>query len=593
MKKFSSDFETTTDKVSDTETWVWAWSCCDIDDINYIKYGNNIESFINFCIELKNSTHYFHNLKFDGLFIIDYLYRKLNMRCLNPNEKPQNNTFSVLINKMNVVYSIEVYFYKKGKSWVKIKFLDSLKIIPMSVDKIAKEFKLPINKLTINYDEYRSQNHKLTDIEKAYITNDVKIVAMALKQFFDNGDTKITAGSNALNAFKKTLSNDKKQMQYIYRKLYPVLSNEINEDIRKAYKGGYVYVNPNYQNQILYDMLVFDKNSMYPSHMRNRDMPYGEPIFFEGKYDGVCKFYIQHLFCKFKVKKGMVPTIQLKNNSSFISTEYIRDSRKTKKNENIDEAIELFLSNLDLELFLTHYDVWELEYINGWAFKTNRGVFNQFIDANYTIKCTSTGGIRMLSKLKLNSLYGKYATNIDVTGKITVFEKDKKLNEKIVKFKTPIDENGNKLQLFREPEYTPLGVAITAYARYDLITTIDKLGGENENSRFVYCDTDSVHILGYENPTFIPQDDAKLDYWKQESKVNKAIFLRAKTYLEEINLGNGKTKLNVKCAGMPKNIKDTVSFNNFKIGFKSGAKLKPKIVKGGVLLVNSPFEIKE
>ena len=69
--------------------------------------------------------------------------------------------------------------------------------------------------------------------------------------------------------------------------------------------------------------------------------------------------------------------------------------------------------------------------------------------------------------------------------------------------------------------------------------------------------------------------------------------MRAKTYLEEIIDKQGNKSLNVKCAGMPKNIKNTVTWENFHIGFQSGEKLKPKIVKGGVLLVKTPFEIKE
>lgn len=593
MKTYSSDFETTTEKVCSTETWVWAWGCVNIEDENDISFGNDISQFIDKCKLDKQSVHYFHNLKFDGVFIMDYLMRELGFTCLKPEEKPRENTFSVLMNKMNVIYSITIYFRKVKKRWNKTTIYDSLKILPYSVEKIAEDFKLPISKLEIDYDKYRPKGYIMNEEEKEYLLHDIKIVAMALKSIFDNGDTKMTAGSNALQNFKDTFDEDRKRQEYKYRKLYPVIDPIINEDIRKAYRGGYVYVNPNYQNKDLKEMLVFDKNSMYPSHMRYRDMPYGQPTFFEGEYVGSSKFYIQHLSCKFRLKKGYVPTIQLKGSCYYNATDYIRDSTIDRNGDSVDEPIELFLSNLDLGLFLKHYDVWELEYINGWAFRTNKGVFNQFIDSNYKIKCNSKGAIRLNAKLRLNSLYGKFATNIDVTGKYAIFEYDKKLNEKIVKFVFNKDENDEIIHQYRDSEYTALGVAITSYARYDLITLIDKLGGEKPDSRFVYCDTDSLHIIGYEIPDFIPQDDKKLDFWKKESVVTNARFLRAKTYLEEIIDCDGKKSLNVKCAGMPKNIKNTVTWENFHIGFKSREKLKPKIVKGGVLLVKTPFKIKE
>lgn len=597
MNIYSSDFETTTVVVSDKESWVWLWACNDINNSEITHYGNSINTFIDFCIREKQSKHYFHNLKFDGIFIIDYLFRELGYRCLNPDEKPKEQTFKTLINNMNVFYMIEIYFSydKSRKQWNKATIYDSLKIIPFSVDKIAKDFGLPINKLSIDYDLYRSKNHTPTQEELDYITHDVKIVSLALKRLFDVGDVKMTASGNALANFKSTLtdSKSKKYIEKKYRRLYPILDRHIDDDIRKAYRGGYVYVNPNYQGKTLYNLLVFDKNSMYPSHMRHQWLPYGNPKFFEGEYDGNSRFYIQHLFARFKVKPGMVPTIQVKKGTHFNATEYITDSTIDKHGNSIDEPIELFLSNLDLELFKSHYDIIEIDYINGWEFKTNKGVFNEFIDTNYKIKCTSKGAVRLSSKLRMNSGYGKFASSTDVTGKVVKFEFNDKYDTETVKFDVPRDEDGEPYKLYKDAEYTALGVAITAYARYDLITKIDKLGGIGEDSTFVYCDTDSLHILDIgQDLSFIPVDDVKLNYWKNESVVTKAKFLRAKTYVEEIKVKNG-VELNVKCAGMPKNIRKQVTFDNFKIGFKSGNKLKPQIVPGGVLLIDTPFEIKE
>lgn len=92
---------------------------------------------------------------------------------------------------------------------------------------------MDINKLQIDLNKPREKNHKLTLEEISYIRNDVEIVARALKHNFDNGLTKYTLSSNALNEFIKTITRDK----YLY--YFEQLPYDIDKDIRQAYKGRY------------------------------------------------------------------------------------------------------------------------------------------------------------------------------------------------------------------------------------------------------------------------------------------------------------------------------------------------------------------
>ena len=70
MKRYTADFETCT-WLKD-ETYVWAWAVCDIDNNDHIDIGTDIKDFFDYMI--KNPGKYlFHNLKFDGEFIISYL----------------------------------------------------------------------------------------------------------------------------------------------------------------------------------------------------------------------------------------------------------------------------------------------------------------------------------------------------------------------------------------------------------------------------------------------------------------------------------------------------------------------------------------
>ena len=146
----------------------------------------------------------------------------------------------------------------------KVTIIDSLKIIPFSVSQIAKSFGLTESKLEIDYLKERSRNHRLTSEEKEYIKNDVVIVAKALNVIFKEGLTKMTQGSNALFDYKEILTKSK------FSHYFPSLPKEIDEEIRKAYKGGFTYLNPIYKEKDLGSGVVIDVNSLYPSCMKYR-----------------------------------------------------------------------------------------------------------------------------------------------------------------------------------------------------------------------------------------------------------------------------------------------------------------------------------
>ena len=227
MKKFTADFETVT--WLENVTYVWAWAVCEIGNEKNLQIGNNIESFIEFCKNEKNADFYFHNLEFDGEFII-YWALKNGFKHITDKKEIADNTFTTLISDMGMFYQITLYYKVGNKKVHKTTFYDSLKIIPFSVEQIAKSFNLPISKLTLDYNKSREKGHILTEEEKAYIKNDVLIVAKALKVLFDENLKKMTQGSNALNDFKEIISKSK------FEHYFPELDFEVDKDLRKAYK---------------------------------------------------------------------------------------------------------------------------------------------------------------------------------------------------------------------------------------------------------------------------------------------------------------------------------------------------------------------
>lgn len=567
---YVADFETTTD-IKDCR--VWAWCVCSIENPEMLFYGTNVESFINHCKD-HGGTYHFHNLAFDGEFILWYLMSQ----GFEYSEKQKDRSFKSLISNTGKFYQLSVCFEKKPKKKsISAVFKDSLKKLPMSVAAIAKSFKLPISKLEIDYSAPRPIGHLLTQQEKDYIRNDVQIVAEALKVQHDKGLTKLTVGSDALTQYKDIIGSK-------WKDYFPVLNVEMDKMIRKAYRGGYTYANPRYQadskhqNRTVGAGSVYDVNSLYPWVMYCKELPIGKPVYFRGEYkeDEQYPLYIQFLTCHCEIKENHLPTLQIKNNPFYMETEYISVT---------DGAVDLALTNVDLKLLEDHYDVTVISYNGGYMFQKAKGMFKEYIDYWMHIKETTTGGIRMVAKLMLNSLYGKFATNPDVTPKIPYLKDDGSVGYRL----------GEKE--IRDPVYTPMGCFITAYARDKTIRTAQEVF-----DRFMYADTDSIHVLGTEAVEGIEVHPTELGAWKHESNFDTAKYVRAKTYVENIvqvgEVVEGKYTMvdvepymDVKCAGMPADLKKNITFDNFKRGLQLSGKLRPKHVRGGIVLEETTFTL--
>lgn len=577
---YTADFETTTDP---KDCRVWAYGICEIGKPENFFYGNSMDSFMTW-LKKNPATYYFHNLKFDGEFILCWLFEN-GFRHVENKRELDAKTFCTLISDKGQFYSMEICFSRKGRTLNKTIIYDSLKILPFSVAVIAKGFNLPISKLEIDYKEYRPIGHELTPHEVDYLRNDVDIVARALSTLFDQGLTKMTQGSNALFDYKRIVTAKN------FNKWFPI--PDYDYDVRQSYKGGFTYLSSRFKELDMGEGIVLDVNSLYPSVMYYSPLPYGEGIHFKGKYeeDKIYNLHVQMLTCQFELKEGYIPTIQLKNNLAFIPTQYLESSD--------GEDVTLCLTNVDLELFLEHYEVYNIEYINGWKFKSTIGLFKDYIDKWNAVKMESTingnTAMRTLAKLMLNSLYGKFATNPNVQSKIPFY------HEGMVKYK--LGEKGTK-----DAIYIPVGTFITAWARYKTISSAQKV-----YDRFIYADTDSLHLVGTELPEGLEVDPIKLGAWKHESTFTRARFLRQKSYIEDTLIDEKELEkilkenpwrkmhvskdplriLNITCAGMPDRCYKYVTWDNFHSGMQYDGKLQMSHVEGGIILKKIDFTIKK
>ena len=638
------DFETTVYDGQKT-TEVWASAIVELYT-EEVKIFNSIDDTFEYLASAKgNIILYYHNLKFDGAFWLSYLLVDRNfqqavektgerindVQWLN-DKQMKNKTFKYSISDKGQFYSITI---KINGKYIQIR--DSLKLLPFSVKKIGKSFETKHKKLEMEYTGFRYSGCKITDEEKEYIKNDVLVVKEALEIMFNEGHNKLTIGSCCLAEFKKIIGKED------FKNYFPNLTEKTldketygsfnaEEYIRKSYRGGWCYVVKGKENKIYTKGITADVNSLYPSVMSSESgnrYPVGQPYFWQGNYidENALKpnrYFFIRIKTRFYLKKDKLPFIQVKGNLLYngremLETSDIYDAENDTylkfieglNGETIPTRVELTLTMTDYYLIKEHYELVDFEILDGCWFYTEIGIFDSYIEKYKRIKMTSTGAKRELAKLFLNNLYGKMATSTDSSFKYAYVKDDKSIGF------LPVLEDE------KEPVYIPIGSAITSYARHFTITHAQKnYYGVNKRG-FIYADTDSIHCnLDASELKEIKVDDNNFCCWKLEASWDKAIFVRPKTYIEHItheNLQAVEPYNNIKCAGMPQKCKDLLNlsiegyndddlkqlkeneikfvkkkrtYKDFKTGLVVPSKLRPKRIQGGIILLDTTYEMR-
>lgn len=569
---YSADFETTLNP-GGTATRVWLFDICPLEpkeDGTYTHIqGVNIASFVKFTIK-NPGTYYFHNLAFDGSYIVDFLERTGWKNVESVYTSKEQKVYSVLVTEMGQWHMILIKRYG-FKSIVTIR--DSLKKIPLSVKKIAKAYNLPIAKGEIDYTLCRWDGmYKPTEEEKEYVKIDTEIVARALKIHFDEGMKTGTIAGDALAEFKATL-DARKQDEWKQKIICDDYYNNNPDDefnIRLSYCGGISWVNPSIKTfyldgerytPICENGATYDYNSMYPSVMLMYPMPLGVP----------------HKDTEWKDKPLWVARAHVKAKRKHGKPACMRHPERKVWVESTEEWEELTLTvtNIDYEIINKCYMVeWEFEETGYW-WEGEKGIFDDYINHWSLVKRTSKGGKRQIAKLMLNSLYGKFGSNPHRAHKIPVYDIDSRTIHWTMSESVQVNVYNVAISSF-----------ITAYARRELVNAILDIDGI-----FCYCDTDSIHFCG-ENKKFRGRvHDTDFGAWKKESEWKRAKFLRQKTYCEEIIKEDGTTYLDVKACGCNDEAKKFITFDSFELGLKVPGKKMKRTIEGGAIIQDGYFTV--
>lgn len=612
---FAADFETSVYK-GQKKTEVWSSALCPIrtpemlkrSDVSDPDYGDVIihhsidESVQWLESQDRDMILYYHNLKFDGSFwcawMLAHGYVYYAKQKKHDDEKP--GTFSCLISQHGQWYNVRIVL-KNGHV---ISLRDSLKIIPFSLKKAGHDFQTKHQKLEMEYTGKRYPGCRISPDERKYIANDVLVLAELIEIMYRENviTTKtLTIGSACMEKYKSMVPGMYWEENFWRLDKVPlpdyIEGKNADDYIRKSYRGGWCYAKDD-RTGVVYDTLhcrsyqkdgsvyiglTADVNSLYPSMMHSMSgnyYPVGKPHFVKGK--SILKWKLNqyysfiHLKCRFRIKPGFLPFLQIKGNPFYKGTEMLKDSKPTYKGEKyehftmadgteISDIVELTLTCTDYELLHKHYQVEDEIILDGCWFYTDIGMFDEYINYWAEIKQHSHGSRRTIAKLFLNNLYGKFSTSPINISKIPVLDDD------ILCLDDDIEPD-------KKTVYIPIGSAITSYARRFTITAAQK-----NYSSFCYADTDSIHcLISREDIKGIKVHPTEFCCWKLESFWKSAIFVRQKTYIEVVNYEDEQpipqAYYNVKCAGMPQSCKDMLihSFQetrNQPAGYRFMAKL--------------------
>lgn len=565
-----ADTEATTDA---NDCRVWAWGAARVGNVESFVYGNSIDGLMAHMFD-NPGRYWFHNLKYDVAFIFVWLAEH---GYTYVSGKPSaSNEYTAIVDGLGKVYSVTI-----GRG---VELADSFKKIQMSVATVAKTYKLAYGKGEIDYNAYREPGHALTAEELDYLRRDVCIMAQAMAARLADGG-RLTTARDCLDTYEDMCGGGK-----TFRRYFPVLNQIQDAFIRRAYYGGWVYVNPTIKGADVGAGGRIDVNSLYPWALSQCDMPIGAPHFFSGEPPCDGSYWVAEVTIAATLKPGKYPCIQTKAAFLSGSAEYGTE---------IDEQT-FVVCSVDWELWCEMYDIDVISWGYGYSFERTGGLFSDYVTTFMNIKANSEGGERYQAKLFMNSLYGRFGLKTLAAGKYPVVDSDRILH--YVKGET--EE--------REGVYIPVAVFTCAHARAKTIRAACEFG-----NRFCYADTDSIHFTGDDVPDDVEIHPTKLGAWKLEARFTKARFIRPKTYAECEDTGH----IEYKCAGMSSELKSIMNYDDFRQGFstlpcayeghecdcpfhvKHGTcagcysntdywGLRPKNVPGGVILVPTPFSIK-
>ena len=520
----SFDIETTNfyDEIADAKLatmYVWQFGIKD-----YVFMGRTWDDYKDFLQILKRKLYinpnrriivYIHNLAFE----FQFLSRQFEWE----------KVFS--IDKRKPLYALT-----NDGIMYKCSYRLSGKSLKMVGDGLTKH---TIRKMSgdLDYSLIRNRSTPLSEKEKQYCYNDVKIVNAYIEECIEEEKGDITKIPLTKTGYVRRYcrqkcfgnGNHKSKGYKQYKRMIKKLTLEYEEYkmLKLAFAGGYTHASCWYSTKKLNDISSYDITSSYPTVMISEKYPMSKGMFvFVNPNEEEIDYYCKHYCCLFEIEFiGLKSVFPIENYLQFAKSYHQVDT--TQDNGRVYDSKEFAITITDIDwqiiketyiwksLRIRNFIIYRREYLPTAFVKTVLELYEQ-----KTVLKNVEGMEKEYLRLKelLNSLYGMIVTD-PCREEIIFNEKIPEMwNSEKPDIETAIDSYNINKQRFL---FYPWGVWVTAYARKNLWDVILQLGSD-----YVYTDTDSVKIknrekhldlFSYRDKLIVEKLEKALNYHKFDS----------------------------------------------------------------------------
>lgn len=505
------------------------------DEETGFKHFKTVKEFIEFSLTTKVDVIFAHfGGKYDFLFLIDELV------------KSYKDAELLIIPRASLILNMDITIGDK-----KLSFWDSSAILPFKLDTITKTFNTEVKKKKINYETITEITKELLE----YLEADCVGLHQAIKKlwswdFIKNSGASLTVASQAVKIFRSMLD-------------VPLfaLDKKLDVEIRTSYFGGRTEIFKPFYNNDKKPLNCYDVNSLYPSVMLDNEYPVRFK-YYTGKYlKDACGFYDVTVTCP-NIYYPLLGYKHVKTHKLIFPTGTFRGVYSIPE---LNKAIKL------------GYKIDKIH--EGFIFEGKTGLFNDYVNQLYNKRLYSEKGSidNVLSKLFMNSLYGKFGMNL--TKENIVFDDGSEELTPYIQYKNiKLAKKDVELESFNN---VAIASYVTSYARLQLYKWIEKA------KNVYYCDTDSI---------FTPNEvesSSKIGDVKLEYQTNYACFLLPKTYITDKSLklkGFDKEINHFSLEDFEHALKGEMMLQESKTG--KGIKSFKQAIKSGVILQKVESQIK-
>lgn len=351
-----------------------------------------------------------------------------------------------------------------------------------------------------DYSKMRYPWTELSEYEKEYCVRDVRSLVQAMKlRMTKDGDTLQTLPLTSTGYVRRDCKEAIKPLYYDIRDMKPdYLQYRL---LRDAFRGGNTHANRKHDGKILENVASYDMTSCYPAQQLTKRFPMKPFKWLDNNLnmERVAKFIglgyavvARYRFEGLKIKERIpIPYLALARTKSADFIGGIDNGRILYAG-----ICECALTEIDLEIVLKQYTFDKVYVLSAMVARKDylpeayRNVIRKYYELKTTLKGTSDPEelyVYAKSKEKVNAVFGMsvqdplHAKILYDDGNYTVHDLNK------------IGTDDERKKALGEAAFPyQWGVYVTSYARHALQEAIDLIGYD----RMVYCDTDSVKMIG-------------------------------------------------------------------------------------------------